>query len=194
VRDPGGEASVKDADERVALADFCTKKSLRAAAARFYGEAFAADVALAETGKTVHRYNTACAALVGSRKREDDPMHDDAARAGLRAKALGWLRDDLAAWGKILDGGNPKGRPVVAQQLARWTVDTDLAGIRDEPELAKLPEAEREAFRSRTKSRRAEPFLGHVELQAFARVEPGVDGVAAASGRSVGVRSGVNGV
>jgi hypothetical protein len=48
VRDPGGEASVKDADERVALADFCTKKSPRAAAARFYGEAFTADAALAD--------------------------------------------------------------------------------------------------------------------------------------------------
>jgi hypothetical protein len=68
--------------------------------------------------------------------------------AAARAGALGWLRDDLSALGKILEGGNPQAHPAVAQQLAHWKVDTDLAGIRDEPELAKLPEAERAAFRA----------------------------------------------
>jgi tetratricopeptide (TPR) repeat protein len=144
-----GEAAARDAGDRIALADLCNRKSLHVASARFYGEAFATDAALAETGKTPHRYNAACAAaLAGSGKGKDDHRPDDAARAGLRSKALGWLRDDLAAWSKILEGGNPKAPPAIIQQLAHWKVDTDLAGIRDDAELAKLPEAQRAALRS----------------------------------------------
>jgi hypothetical protein len=144
-----GEVTPRDAGERIAFADLCTKKSLHAAAARFYGEAFAADAALAEAGKTSHRYNAACAAaLAGSGKGRDDPPPDDAARVKLRARALGWLRDDLAAWGKVVEGDKPQAGPLVVKQLAHWKVDSDLAGIRDESELAKLPEPERAAFRS----------------------------------------------
>jgi hypothetical protein len=35
----------------------------------------------------------------------------------------------------------------VAPTLQHWKEDTDLAGIRDEKELAKLPEDERAAFK-----------------------------------------------
>jgi hypothetical protein len=36
----------------------------------------------------------------------------------------------------------------VREALNSWKVDPDLAGIRDEEELAKLPAAEREAWRA----------------------------------------------
>ena len=36
----------------------------------------------------------------------------------------------------------------VAPTLQHWKADADLAGIRDEKELAKLPEEERTAFKS----------------------------------------------
>ena len=51
---------------------------------------------------------------------------------------------------KVLEGGNEPGRnkQAVSQTLDHWKKNTDLAGIRDEAELAKLPEGEREAFRS----------------------------------------------
>jgi hypothetical protein len=61
---------------------------------------------------------------------------------------LGWLRADLAARGKIFDGGDTKPRQTLARTLVHWKTDTDLADIRDEAGLAKLPEAEQEAFRS----------------------------------------------
>ena len=48
----------------------------------------------------------------------------------------------------MLDGGDEPARKKVAPTLAHWKADADLAGIRDEAALAKLPEAEREAFRS----------------------------------------------
>jgi hypothetical protein len=144
-----GEATVKEAEERIALADLCTKQSLHAASARFYGEAFTADTALAQTPKTIHRYNAACAAaLAGVGKGKDDPPPDDAARVKLREKARGWLRSDLAAWSKVVESGDPKAPPDITQTLAHWKVDPDLAGIRDDAELARLPEPERAAFRS----------------------------------------------
>jgi hypothetical protein len=144
-----GEATPKGADERIALADLCTKKSLHAASARFYGEAFTADTALAQTPKTIHRYNAGCAAaLAWVGKGKDDPPPDDAVRVKLREKARGWLRADLEAWSKVLESGDPKAPPATVGQLAHWKVDTDLAGIRDDAELAKLPETERAALRS----------------------------------------------
>jgi hypothetical protein len=39
-------------------------------------------------------------------------------------------------------------RPRVARTLSHWKADTDLVGIRDEKELAKLPEEVRVALKS----------------------------------------------
>jgi hypothetical protein len=114
-----------------------------------YDEAFTADAALAEPGETTHRYNAACeAARAGSGEGKDEPKPDDATRDRLREKARKWLRADLQVWSKTLERGNPQAPPAVVKQLAHWKVDTDLAGIRDDAELAKLPEPERVALRS----------------------------------------------
>jgi hypothetical protein len=42
---------------------------------------------------------------------------------------------------------NPS-RRAVQKMLGHWQADPDLAGVRGEPALAKLPEAEREAWRT----------------------------------------------
>ncbi len=145
-----GEVSPRDADERIVLTELCRIKALHAASARFYGQAFADQPPLAEDLRTGHRNNAACAAaLAGSGAGKDDPPPDEAGRAKLREQALGWLRADLAAWARVLDGGNePARKQAVSRTLAHWKEDSDLAGIRDEAALAKLPEGEREAFRS----------------------------------------------
>ena len=88
------------------------------------------------------------ASLAASGKGKDEPMPDDPAKAKFREQALGWLRADLATWGKILDGGDAKARPTIVKTLAHWKEDADLAGIRDEAALAKLPEGERKVFRT----------------------------------------------
>ncbi len=76
-------------------------------------------------------------------------MPDEAARAKLREQALGWLRADLASRVKAFEKAKePARKQLLAQTLAHWKEDSDLAGIRDEAELAKLSEVEREAFRS----------------------------------------------
>jgi hypothetical protein len=47
----------------------------------------------------------------------------------------------LTAWAKTTD------RTQVQKTLAHWQQDQDLAGVRDQDALAKLPEAERKAWR-----------------------------------------------
>ena len=68
-------------------------------------------------------------------------------RRAARQQALDWLKAELAAWTRLLESGPPQAREAVAKTLQHWKADTDLAGIRDEAALAKLPEDERKACR-----------------------------------------------
>jgi hypothetical protein len=65
---------------------------------------------------------------------------NDEERARLRPQALDWLRADLAAWARVTD------RTLVLRTLKRWRQDADLTSVRDPEGLAKLPQAEREAW------------------------------------------------
>ena len=73
---------------------------------------------------------------------------DQSARAALRHQALEWLQDDLAAWSKLLAAGSPASRATARRRLRHWKADGDLAGIRDRPALARLPEAEQAEWRA----------------------------------------------
>jgi hypothetical protein len=144
-----GQAKPASAAERLALAQLCQRhKEFYAASARFYAEAFAEEPGLAQDLRAGHRYNAACAAALASAGRGHDAAKlDDPERARLRQQALGWLRADLGAWAQVLDKAPAKARPVVRRTLAHWRADADLAGVRDKAELARLPEAERAAWR-----------------------------------------------
>jgi hypothetical protein len=81
--------------------------------------------------------------MAAAGKGEDDPKPDDAARAGWRHRALGWLKAELAAWSELLESGDPPARAAVAPNFRHWRQDPDLAGVRDPDVLAALPEPER---------------------------------------------------
>ena len=118
------------------------------AALRFFTEAFAARPALAEDVKAGHRYNAACvAALAVSGQSQDKPPLSEESRARWRQQALSWLRADLAVWTEQLRNGKPEAQAEVRKTLEHWQRDPDLAGLREEAALAKLPEAERKACR-----------------------------------------------
>ncbi len=141
-----GQEQPKDAGERLALAQLCQRhKKLYAAAARWYGEAFAAQQDLADRlGAAGSRYDAACAAaLAGCGQGQDVDRLSDKERAGMRKQALDWLRGDLEAYRRLLEKGPAQNRPAVVRKLAHWLEDTDFADVRGEPALAKLPEAER---------------------------------------------------
>jgi hypothetical protein len=114
------------------------------AAARLYADAFRVDAALANDFGKLRRYNAACSAARAAAGQDVEAGRIDAPeRARLRRLALGWLRQDLSAWQKLLDGANPADRTLVADRMGGWQHDPDLAGLRDPGALAKLPEAER---------------------------------------------------
>jgi hypothetical protein len=143
-----GQGQPADAAERLAFAQLCQQyKKLPRAAARFYADAFAAEPKLAADLNAQHRYHAArSAALASTGQGEDARLLPDKVVAMLRRWALGWLRADLAAYGKIAQQSNPAVKRAIQQRLAHWQRDPDLAGLRDKAALDKLPEAERDAW------------------------------------------------
>jgi serine/threonine-protein kinase len=143
-----GAAQPADAGERIELAHLCTIKKLPGTAARFFAEAFAAQPTWAEDLVTSNRYNAArVAALAGCGQGKDDPPLNEPTRARWREQALAWLRADLALWTKRLADAKPEVRTAVQQRLEEWQRDPDLAGLREEAALAKLPAAEQKTCR-----------------------------------------------
>ncbi len=143
-----GKENPKDDSERIQLAYRAYEKSLHAAAAKLFADAFASDPKLSDDRQALHRYNAACAAsLAASGKGKDDPQPNDLDKTKLRKQSLEWLKAELDIWTKILGSGSAEEKSAISKTLEHWKNDADLADIRDEKELAKLPEAEREAFK-----------------------------------------------
>jgi tetratricopeptide (TPR) repeat protein len=139
------ELQPANADERLALAQMCQLggKSLHAAAARFYADAFAERPLLADDLQRMYRYNAACAAAqAGCRQGKDADNLDDRKRASLRQQALKWLRDDLVAWQRLMKK-DPRG---FLHHMRHLQKDEDFAAVRDPKALARLPESERSAW------------------------------------------------
>jgi tetratricopeptide (TPR) repeat protein len=133
-------------DDQLALARLCyVYKKQYAAAAQFFADAFTADPSLAALFP--HRQVAAgAAALAGTGQGKDADQLDAPAKAKLRQQALDWLQAELAARTKQFQSGLAPSIAVVAKNMPIWQIEPDLAGVRDEPALAKLPKAEQEAW------------------------------------------------
>jgi serine/threonine-protein kinase len=68
---------------------------------------------------------------------------DDKERALWRRQALDWLRQDRTWWGKALDKGEAQTNALARLRLRHWKSDGDLAGVRAQDALARLPDEER---------------------------------------------------
>jgi hypothetical protein len=142
-----GEFQPTDAAERLGLASVCLGKKLFHAEVRLYADAFAAFPAVADDLRAQHRYNAACAAAqAATGQGEDAAKLDESERARLRKQALGWLRADLDAWTKLLENGPPGARVQALMNMEHWQEDADIASIREEAAVAKLPQEERAAL------------------------------------------------
>jgi serine/threonine-protein kinase len=142
-----GAFQPRDNQERLGLAGVCLAKKLPHTATGLYAAAFAADPKVADDLTAGHRYNAACsAALAATSQGENAAKLNEAAKAKLRVQALDRLKADLAAWGKLLDSGPPQAGPFLVQTLRHWQQDTDLAGLRDTEDLARLPADEQKAW------------------------------------------------
>ncbi len=144
-----GDDRPKEIAESLALGKICYDTRRYAAAARFWAGALAADPTIGDDRRATYRYDAACAAALASAGHgKDDPPPDDSAKAKLKSQALGWLRAELEAWAKLMDGGDPMAPALVLQTLQHWLADRDLAGIRDGLALASLPSDEQKAWRT----------------------------------------------
>jgi tetratricopeptide (TPR) repeat protein len=143
-----GRFQPHDNAERLRLAQLCIHKKYHRAAARLFADAFAAEPKRADDLNTQDRYNAACcAALTAAGQGEDAAKVDEKERDRGRRRALDWLRADLIAYGKLLDGGKREDRTLVRQRLQHWQRDADLCGVREKDAVAKLPADEQETCR-----------------------------------------------
>jgi tetratricopeptide (TPR) repeat protein/serine/threonine protein kinase len=143
-----GKLQPKDNRQRLDFIEICRRQQRHAAAAKFYDDAFAADARLADNRNAFHRYNAACfASLAAAGKGSDGGDLDNKERTRLRKQSIMWLRADLDLLAKRLEDSKPADRKVMHVTLRHWQEDTDLAGIRDNDALGRLPADEREACR-----------------------------------------------
>jgi serine/threonine protein kinase/Flp pilus assembly protein TadD len=144
-----GKDRPKNAGECLAFAQLCRPphREQYAGAARFFGEAFAAEPSLAKDLQALHRYDAACAAaLAGCGRGQDADKLEAPERARLRRQALDWLRADLEARRRLLEDEPGGAGPGLPGQLRHWLADPDFAGVRGPEALARLPEAEGQAW------------------------------------------------
>jgi serine/threonine-protein kinase len=133
--------------ELVMFGELCKYKHLYATGAALYRDGLKGDPSLASNTKTGVRYLAAsCAALAGCSHGERGNRPNEQELAELRQEALAWLRADLDGWAQLLrdDAGTAA---VVARMLTDWQRDRDLAGIRDDETLGRLPENEQKLWR-----------------------------------------------
>jgi Flp pilus assembly protein TadD len=141
-----GKYEPRDNAERLHLAQLCAFKKHNRVAAQLYADAFAAEPKRADDLSTQDRYNAACcAALAAAGQGQDAAKLDSKERSRWRKQSLDWLRGDLTADGKLLDGGKPEDRALVRQNLQHWQQDADLSSLRDKDGVSKLPAEERQA-------------------------------------------------
>ena len=124
-----------------AVADWCHQHKRRTAtAAGLYESALSADPSLADDLEMGNRFHAACtAALAGCGLGDDAASLDDQQKAMWRTKALEWLKSDYNVWAKRHSIGKPGDRTAVARAMRSWLGNEDLAGVRDEQALARLP-------------------------------------------------------
>ena len=143
-----GAEHPKDSLDALELAHVARAGGQFAAATRLSADALTAEPTRADDLKAGERYKAAClAALAGCGLGKDDPKPDANSRAKLRSQALAWLKADLGRNALLLEEKDPAVRKEIADRLARWQKDPDLAGVRDEAGLAIVPRQERQAWK-----------------------------------------------
>jgi tetratricopeptide (TPR) repeat protein len=141
-----GKTKPASPEEGVELAELCIRKQLYHAAVRFYDAAFTPISPRTAPLIGAYRYNAACAAaLAGCGQGKDAGKLDAKEREQLRRQALDWMRGSLESVGRLLDK-TPAKAPDLTNALKHWLADPDFVGVREPQALAKLPEAERQAW------------------------------------------------
>ncbi|HVJ81576.1 MAG TPA: tetratricopeptide repeat protein, partial [Planctomycetia bacterium] len=144
-----GQAPPVELQDRIGVAELCMiYKRAPAAALKLWTSIFAEGLLKSDRELAVQTANAACAAArVAAGDGVDVPKLDDAEKARRRKQALEWLTAALATWAKAADEGAPSAGLAVADRMKEWRSDPDLASLRDEAALLKLPQAEQISLR-----------------------------------------------
>jgi tetratricopeptide (TPR) repeat protein len=90
-----------------------------------------------------HRYNAACVALKAIHSSPaglPDSLDVDAPR--WRGHALQWLEQEFTSWNAKLQDGTSGGRASARRAFSQWRIDPDLAPVREDAALQRLPPGE----------------------------------------------------
>ena len=137
-----------DAQEGASFARLAFTRHQHASSARLWAESFTRSPELAADLTTANRFQAARAAALAQTQRGGGESPSQAlSRARWRKQALDWLSADLTASAAVQKTGTYQQQAAVSKRLGRWLVDPALAGIRDEPALAEIPEPERRSLR-----------------------------------------------
>jgi serine/threonine-protein kinase len=152
-----GEDAPRDGNEALTFAQLATDRGHDAAAVRFWEQAFTARPELHEHlyqhcryDLLVHdRFRAACAAArAGCGEGHDTPPPDEAEKARLRTLAREWLEAELASEARLLLV-EPWARATPAREKAlHWQTTPELACVRGEQALARLPDSERDGWQA----------------------------------------------
>jgi tetratricopeptide (TPR) repeat protein len=143
-------------------------------AASYYTSVLSAQPSLADDPEAGIRFDAACAAaLSGCGVGEDAGKLDDQRRAELRKQAFDWLTAESGAWAERHGSGKPGDRGLAATAVRSWQGNEDLAGVRDEQALEKLPADERRDWQALWEKAAALAARDPVELTRRAREHVG---------------------
>ena len=126
--------------------EVCVATKDYAAAARFYGEAFAKDPEVAERLEAGYRFDAARAAACAGCGLDRAASLTPAEQTRWRKQALDWLRADLKLWSQNLEKGGSIPEPDILHALQRWRHHLHLAGVRGAA-IEKLEPDERDDWR-----------------------------------------------
>jgi serine/threonine-protein kinase len=137
------------ASELLVLAAHCGSYQFRyRQAAQLYARAFQADPALAdEPGKDWRLHAAQCAVLAASGQGKEAIPLAEQDKEQLRAQALAWLRTEMDACKKRLQAKQPQEIVATAHLLNRWQQVSELAGVREEKQLARPAQEQQTMWR-----------------------------------------------
>jgi tetratricopeptide (TPR) repeat protein len=149
-----GEADLPDAADLMELARFAThQKRMFAATATLFKDVFRAHPGWAEAKIppqpnglpfSNRRFAVAAAAMAAAGAGDGAALTQEQ-RAAWRGQARDWIRSELEAWKRRLEGATPEATAEIVKLIADIQVDGWLASVRDLTHLDRLPPAEREA-------------------------------------------------
>jgi serine/threonine-protein kinase len=140
----------RDVAERIDLARLCQYyKHSYGSAAQLYADAFVSEPKLVDDPSRAFRYDAACCAVLAADGEGADASRlDDKDQVRLRKQACAWLQADLDIWKKVKRQGKANQVTILRQALQHWQDDPDLASLREAKALDKLPDAERDAWKT----------------------------------------------